>query len=101
MRVSIVALVVCFTLASCYTPEQAQLSSLINEKVTLGMPMSSAIKALTNEGFACVGNTSTDCSRVRQRLLPSSCIERVRLYSDNNSNLVDRVDVPPIDCAGL
>ena len=101
MRVIFIALIACLALASCYTPDQARLSAFVNGRVEVGMPVSSAIDALTADGFACSGNMPTDCSRMKQRLLPSSCIERVRIYSEPNSHAVGRLDVPPIVCAGL
>jgi hypothetical protein len=101
MRVVVVALIACVVLGSCYTPNQARFSSFVNGRVEVGMPVSSAIAVLTADGFACSGNMPTDCSRIQQRLLPSSCVERVRLYSELNSRAVGRVEVPPIACTGL
>jgi hypothetical protein len=91
----------CLALTACYVPNQEQLVRSVHEKVTIGMPVATAVSALGVDGFACSGDTPTDCSRIKQRLLPSSCIERVQLYSDPDSTLIRRVVVSPISCAGL
>ena len=71
----------------------------VHKRVTVGMPISEAISALSKDGFDCSGSDPVDCARTRQRLLPSTCIERVRLQ--HRLWTVDTIDIAPIMCAGL
>lgn len=86
-------------LAACYTPDQSRLDDWVNQQVAVGMPLSVAISKLSRNGFECSGYNPVDCARTRQRILPSTCIERVRL--SHAASAVDRIDTSPIVCAGL
>ena len=99
VRTFLIALTICLTLTSCYTPNQEALVETVHKRVTVGMPISQAISALSKDGFDCSGSVPVDCVRTRQRLLPSTCIERVRLQ--HKLWTVDTIDIAPIACAGL
>jgi hypothetical protein len=86
-------------LAACYTPNQSQLDDWVSQQIAVGMPLSVAITKLSREGFLCSGSNPVDCARSRQRILPSTCIERVRL--SHAASAVDKIDTSPIRCAGL
>jgi len=101
MRAIVIASIACSALTSCYMPDQTQFNTFVNQKVTVGMPISTAVATLTVDGFGCSGKSPTDCSRIKQRLLPSSCVEWVRLYAGPNLTTVGKVEVQPIVCAGL
>jgi hypothetical protein len=87
-------------LGACYFVNQPAFESSIKKKVSIGMPMATATKNLKAIGLTCNEGNPADCSRVRQRLWPSSCIERVNISVSNN-NTVEQLDIRPILCAGL
>jgi hypothetical protein len=87
-------------LSGCYFVNQAGFESSVNKHVAVGMPLATATKNLGALGLSCDGGSPVDCSRVRQRLWPSSCIERVKL-TVSNSYAVEAVDIRPIICTGL
>jgi len=87
-------------LSGCYFVNQPAFESSVNKQVTVGMPLTTATQNLGRLGLSCAGANPVDCSRVRQRLWPSSCIERVKL-TISNSHTVEAVDIRPILCAGL
>ena len=87
-------------LFACYSPNQRRLEQKVHDLIHPGMPMLAAVAQLSSHGFICSGQHPVTCARIRQRLLPSSCVERVNLYSDEAS-AVDRFDVPTIACAGF
>ena len=91
----------CAVLASCYSPNQQKLEKDLRSVVQPGMTVSTAVDRLSARGFRCEGNRPLTCSRLRQRLLPSSCIERVNLEPADRASLVTVVDVRPILCVGL
>jgi hypothetical protein len=88
-------------LSACYSPNQHMFERNVGKLVQVGMPVSMAMDRLSSRGFACNGNHPITCARLRQRLLPSSCVERVNLQPDDQESVLNRVDVPPIVCAGL
>jgi hypothetical protein len=94
------ALSVTTSLTGCYFVNQPGFESTVNKRVSVGMPLTTATKNLDALGLSCDGDNPVDCSRVRQRLWPSSCIERVKL-TISNSYAVEAVDIRPIVCAGL
>jgi hypothetical protein len=87
-------------LVGCYSPNQPMLEKEVRDLVQPGMPVSVAVADLSSHGFSCTEKPIT-CSRVRQRLLPSSCVERVNLQPVNPGLVIGAVDVRPIVCAGL
>ena len=88
-------------LSACYSPNQRVFEQNVGELVQVGMPVSIAVDRLSNRGFACNGNHPVTCGRIRQRLLPSSCVERVNLQEDDRASVLTGVDIRPIVCAGL
>jgi hypothetical protein len=95
----------CLSLAllGCYSPNHPALEKEVRSLVSVGMPVSTAVAHLTAHGFGCSGtpNGQITCARIRQRLLPSSCVERVNLESGNPAAALSRLDIPPIRCAGV
>jgi hypothetical protein len=87
-------------LAGCYSPNQPMLEKEVRNLVQPGMPVSVAVADLSSHGFSCTEEPIT-CSRVRQRFLPSSCVERVNLQRVQPGPIIGTVDVRPIVCAGL
>jgi len=65
------------------------------------MPLAAAVESLRAEGFSCSAQNPVTCSRMRQRLLPSTCVERVNLYASSKTAAVDKIEVEPIACAGF
>jgi hypothetical protein len=88
-------------LAACYSPNQPAFEASVQKQVKAGMPLGTAIENLGRLKLTCSGDNPVTCDRIRQRLLPSSCIERVRLAVVRASNIVETVEIPPIACAGL
>ncbi len=41
------------------------------------------------------------CARIRQRLIPSSCVEKVRLQFSQDGAVVRGTEIQPVVCAGL
>jgi hypothetical protein len=79
---------------------QPAFESSINSRVFVGMPLTIATGNLKTLGLKCSEGNPVDCSRIRQRLWPSSCIERV-ILTVSNTHTVERMDIRPIMCAGL
>ena len=94
------------TLVGCYVPNDRLWDSRVREKVTVGMPLDRALAQLHEMTIACESTMPSAsgtlrCSRVRQRLWPSSCIERVNLRIAPDTRKLEAIDIPPIVCAGL
>lgn len=101
---SALAAIYILCLAGCYTPNYERLSAHVGTLVRPDMPMDAAVKTLEADGFSCspaAPTPSKTCSKMRQRLLPSTCIERVNLYTSQIGTQVERVEVPGIACAGF
>jgi hypothetical protein len=93
-------------LSACYFPNRERFEKEVDARVSVGMPLPGAIKRLAESHVGCdaatpAANGLLSCSRVRQRLWPSSCIERVDLTVSAADNTVRAIQVPPIRCAGL
>lgn len=91
-------------LTGCYTPNDQRFATHVQTLVEAGMPMEAAIAALEADGFVCdpaLPDRSKTCSKIRERLLPSTCVERVNLYASDIQPGIARVDVRKIVCAGL
>jgi len=76
----------------------------IAKTVSPGMPLSTAIQHLANDGFTCDNQLDVPdvtCTRSRQSVLPYTCIQRVNLSTDANRETVTTVNPRPIACAGL
>jgi hypothetical protein len=91
-------------LAGCYTINDQRFSAHVQTLVQPDIPVDAAIAALQNDGFICdpmLPTPSKTCSKIRQRLLPSTCVERVNLYVSDNRRKVEHVEVRKIMCAGF
>ena len=88
-------------LGGCYQPNHAALVTAVGSRVSVGMALTQAVATLQSDGFDCSEHDPVTCARTRQRLFPSSCIERVNLYSQGHAGPVTKIEVPPIACAGL
>jgi hypothetical protein len=89
------------SIAGCYVPNQAAFESSVHKHVQAGMPLEAAVSNLGQMKMKCSGAHVVTCDRLRQRLLPSSCVERVHLEVAQTSPVVEAVEVDPIICAGL
>ena len=93
------------SVVGCYMPNQARLEEQVSRTISTDEPLSQAIAKLSAQRFTCDSKPSSkgqvSCSRIRQRLLPSSCIERVVMTVSPNESSVSAIDVRPIVCAGL
>jgi len=90
-----------FLATACYAPEQRRLEREIHKLVTPGMPGAVAMKKLESAQFSCTGTDPMTCARIRQRVLPSSCVERVNITLDKAAFTVKTIDVAPTLCAGM
>jgi len=88
-------------LGGCYFRNQAAFDSRIRKEVAVGMPVQDAMARLSKMRLSCIHSEPADCSRVRQSLLPYSCVERVRLHWAEQTQRVTRIEIPDIVCAGL
>jgi hypothetical protein len=89
-------------LSGCYTVDQPKFEQYVNGRVSAGMSLSEAEALLSQEGFACEGHSAAPavaCTRIRQSLLPYSCVEKALLESSQGK--VTAVEVPKIACAGF
>jgi hypothetical protein len=91
-------------LSGCYTVNNERFANDVRALVQPGMEMSLATGKLESNGFACDPHSSAPaitCVKTRQNLLPYTCIERVNLTPSQAPMTLDRVDTPPIACAGF
>jgi hypothetical protein len=89
-------------LAGCYTVNQTQFGNFVTQTVQPGMPYDQALVRMQTEGFFCsVGssNAITVCTRNQDRLLRSSCVERVDLVrSATSTGTIGAIDVMEVKC---
>jgi hypothetical protein len=96
------ALVLCaIDLSGCYFRNQEAFEHRVQTHVAVGMRMQDAITRLTEMRLTCTGANPADCSRIRQSVMPYSCVERVRLHWEDQTKRVTEVEIPKIACAGL
>ena len=91
-------------LAGCYTLNQERFAAYIAETVQPGVPLAQAMERLSAAGFSCDPRASSpaiSCTRIRQSLLPYTCVERVNLVPNKEMTVVGFVAVPQVVCAGL
>jgi len=88
-------------LTGCYSPNQSAFEAKVQKQVEPGMPLVEAVSNLGRLKLGCRGDNPVVCDRFRQRLLPSTCVERVRLKVSRPNDKVESVEVDPIICAGL
>jgi hypothetical protein len=96
------ALVLCvIDLSGCYFRNQKAFEQRVQTHVAVGMPMQDAIARLADMRLTCTGANPADCSRIRQSLMPYSCVERVRLQWGEQTKQVTKIEIPEIACSGL
>jgi hypothetical protein len=96
------ALVLCAVdLTGCYLRNQKAFECRIQARVAVGMPKQDAIARLSELRLSCTASNPADCSRVRQSLMPYSCVERVRLHWAEQTQQITKIEIPEIACAGL
>jgi hypothetical protein len=88
-------------LGGCYFANQPRLERTVHAHIAVGMPLATAISNASAIGFKCSGATPVHCGRLRQSLMPYSCVERIKLHSSGTPAVVDEIDVPKIACTGL
>jgi hypothetical protein len=88
-------------LCGCYFANQRAFEHRVRNKVAVGMPVEDAIARLSDLRLNCTGASPAVCSRIRQSLMPYSCVERVRLYWTEQTRRVSNIEIPEIACAGL
>jgi hypothetical protein len=100
-----VALCLSALIAGCYVPDRQRLEESVREKIHVGMPIKTAAQTLHGMGIVCDSTVPykgrISCSRVRERLWPSTCMERVILIVSAQDDIVRNTEVPPIGCTGL
>jgi hypothetical protein len=101
---TLIFLVFGLTLAGCYTLSQERFVATVTAMVAPGLPLAQATERLAGAGFECDWRSSAPaitCTRTRQSLLPSTCIERVNLTPDSAIHAVAKVAIAPVMCAGF
>jgi hypothetical protein len=100
----LLAVICAVCIAGCYTVNNERFAGHVQTLVEPGIKMDTATRRLEADGFSCgpaAPTPSRTCAKTRQRLIPSTCIERVNLYTSGNSAIVERIEVPHIVCAGF
>ena len=88
-------------LTGCYVCNQKAFENRVQAHIAVGMPMQAAIAKLADMRLICSSGNPAECSRIRQSLLPYSCVERVRLHWMKSTQQVTKIEIPEIACAGL
>ena len=76
----------------------------IDNTVHVNMSLTTAEQRLGKAGLSCDDRTSAPhitCTRIRDNLLPYSCVQRVTLTTDNTHTMVTAVLPKPIVCSGF
>jgi hypothetical protein len=98
---ALVLLLCTIVLSGCYFRNQKAFEHRIQNHVAVGMPLQDAIARLSEMRLTCTRGNPSECSRIRQSLMPYSCVERVRLHWTEQAQQVTEVEIPEIACAGL
>lgn len=88
-------------LGGCYVVNQQKFERRVYREVAVGMSVDDALARLTDIGLTCTATNPAECSRVRQSLMPYSCVERVRVHWTDPARRVTNIEIPAIACAGL
>jgi hypothetical protein len=91
-------------LSGCYTVDNERFVSHVHALVSPGMKVADAAHRLEADGFTCDARSmagALTCTKTRQRLLPSTCIERVNVAPPDPAAKAERIDIEPIVCAGF
>ena len=96
------ALICTLDLSGCYFRNQRAFESRVQKRVAVGIPLRVAVAHLADIRLTCTTNNPAECTRIRQSLMPYSCVERVRLFwAEDAARPITRIEVPAIACAGL
>jgi hypothetical protein len=93
-------------MAACtgMSPEDNQrLRAEIDARVSSGMLLTDAEGRFADDGFSCDKRSSApniSCTRIKQNAL-TSCVQRVNLTPDSETQFVAAVAVAPIACTSL
>jgi hypothetical protein len=98
---ALVLLLCTIVLSGCYFRNQKAFEHRVRNHVAVGMPLQDAIARLSDMRLTCTRGNPSECSRIRQGLMPYSCVERVRLHWMEQAQQVTEVEIPEIACAGL
>lgn len=88
-------------LSGCYFANQRAFEHRVLNEVAVGMPVEDAIARLSAMRLDCSRGNPADCSRIRQSLMPYSCVERVRVSWTEQTQRVSDIEIPKIACAGF
>jgi hypothetical protein len=105
VRLRIVVILLAGILGGCanMTPADNQhLQEEIAKTISTDMSFSIANQKLVERGFSCdyrVTSPVVSCTRIKDNVLLSSCMQRVNLKLDLNRQTLDGIDVVPIACA--
>jgi hypothetical protein len=84
--------------------DNTKFQAVVTKNVSPGMPFVTGISHLLKAGFTCDDRGSAPaiiCTRMRQNILPYTCIQRVDLKTDLDRKTIVEVTSAPIACAGL
>jgi hypothetical protein len=101
LLVTLALLLCAVDLSGCYFRNQTAFERRVQGHVVVGMPVQDAIARLSEMRLSCTRANPADCSRIRQGVMPYSCIERVRLHWTEQTQQVTKIEIPEIACTGL
>jgi hypothetical protein len=84
--------------------DNVKFQAVVAKNVAAGMPFVIGIKHLVQAGFTCDERGSAPavtCTRMRQNILPYTCIQRVDLKTDSDRKTIVEVTPEPIVSTGL
>jgi hypothetical protein len=100
-----VAICLCALIAGCYFPDRQRFEKSVREMIHVGMPAKTAAQTLHQMEIECNGTVPykghISCTRVREGLWPSTCVEHVILTVSAEDGIVRNIEIPPIGCTGL
>jgi hypothetical protein len=82
-------------------PNQLAFESDVRQRVSVGMTLATAVSHLSELHMECYGGYQVSCTRSRGGPILSGCLQRVNLHASQIDTLIDRIEIPPIACAGL
>jgi hypothetical protein len=100
----VLMLLVAGAMTGCYTLNDGKFAANVAEMKLEAMSLSGAIARLEQDGFSCDSRSArpiVTCTKTRQGIHLYSCIERVNLPPSSVPEMVGRVEIPRIMCAGL
>jgi len=88
-------------LGGCYRANQTRFEQSVHGQVSVGMPLQTAVTNVGKLKLECTGVNPLYCTRIRDGLMPYSCLERVVLHWSDPDRTLSAVDIPPIACTSL